>query len=87
MKEINFLRGRDRGAGKIDFVDISASSYAPEANAGITYEQVGCVGHSGGACTLNSEVSEVRCPPVMQDISIGNRLRILCAMKPSTGSL
>lgn len=44
MKEVNFLRKRDAAAGRIDFVDIDSPDYTAEANAGITYEQVGvCV--------------------------------------------
>lgn len=41
MKEVNFLRKRDAGVGKIDFVDIAAPTYRPQDNAGITFQQVG----------------------------------------------
>jgi predicted DCC family thiol-disulfide oxidoreductase YuxK len=41
MREVDFLRGRDAGRGKIDFVDIAAPSYTAEANYGITYQQAG----------------------------------------------
>ncbi len=38
------LRDRDAGVGKISFVDISDPTYSPEDNAGISFEQVGCLG-------------------------------------------
>lgn len=38
MKEVDFLRRRDAGKNKIDFVDIASPSYTAEDNAGITYE-------------------------------------------------
>lgn len=38
VKEINFLRGRDK-AKKIDFVDIASPSYSPSDNAGIDYDR------------------------------------------------
>lgn len=40
MREVNMLKRRDEGKGKIYFVDIDAPDYRPEDNAGITYEQV-----------------------------------------------
>lgn len=40
MREVNMLRRRDEGVGKIDFVDISSPSYEAEANANISYEEV-----------------------------------------------
>lgn len=40
VQEVNFLRGRDTGKNKIDFVDIADASYDPASNAGITFEQV-----------------------------------------------
>ena len=40
MREVNMLRKRDKDQNKIGFVDISAQDYSPEANAGISYEQV-----------------------------------------------
>ncbi len=39
MREVNMLRRRDEGAGKICFVDIDAPDYSPADNAGISYEQ------------------------------------------------
>jgi predicted DCC family thiol-disulfide oxidoreductase YuxK len=39
MKEVDFLRRRDAGAGRIDFVDIADPGYSAAANAGISYEQ------------------------------------------------
>lgn len=39
MREVNMLKGKDAGEGKIDFVDISSPSYDPEDNQGITYAQ------------------------------------------------
>lgn len=40
MREVNMLRGRDEGVGKIDFVDISSPEYSPDDNASISYEEV-----------------------------------------------
>lgn len=40
MREVDFLKSRDAGKGKIDFVDISGPSYSPADNQGITFEQV-----------------------------------------------
>lgn len=40
MQEVNFLRGRDEGKNKIDFVDIADPSYDPADNAGISFELV-----------------------------------------------
>ena len=37
-REVAFLRGRDEGAGRIDFVDIAAPDYDPAANQGLSYE-------------------------------------------------
>ncbi|ELR97025.1 thiol-disulfide oxidoreductase DCC family protein [Gloeocapsa sp. PCC 73106] len=37
LREVNFLRNKDRGRGLIAFVDISADDYSPEANAGIDF--------------------------------------------------
>lgn len=39
MREVNMLRKRDKGVGKIDFVDISSDSYDPADNANLSYEQ------------------------------------------------
>ena len=41
MREVNMLKGRDEGVGKIDFVDISSSEYSPDENASISYDEVG----------------------------------------------
>ncbi|KAG1658770.1 hypothetical protein FOA52_001313 [Chlamydomonas sp. UWO 241] len=38
MKEVNFLKGRDSGKGKIDFVDIASPSYTAQDNYGVSYE-------------------------------------------------
>ncbi|KAK9834056.1 hypothetical protein WJX81_006567 [Elliptochloris bilobata] len=38
-REVNMLRRRDAGVGKIRFVDINEPGYRPEDNAGISYEQ------------------------------------------------
>lgn len=40
MREVNMLRDRDAGVGKICFVDIADPAYSPDENAGITFEQV-----------------------------------------------
>lgn len=55
MKEVNFLRKRDAGKGRIDFVDIAAPDYSADANAGITYEQVRARAHGGGACAAAAQ--------------------------------
>ena len=39
MREVNMLRRRDEGQGKILFVDIDSPEYSPAENAGITFEQ------------------------------------------------
>lgn len=39
MREIDFLRGKDAGKGKISFVDIADPAYDPAENQGISYEQ------------------------------------------------
>eukprot|EP01025_Chloroclados_australasicus_P038102 TRINITY_DN39038_c0_g1_i1.p1 TRINITY_DN39038_c0_g1~~TRINITY_DN39038_c0_g1_i1.p1 ORF type:complete len:214 (-),score=15.01 TRINITY_DN39038_c0_g1_i1:350-904(-) len=39
VHEVNFLKRRDQGKNKIDFVDISLTDYSPEQNQGVTYEQ------------------------------------------------
>lgn len=46
MKEVDFLRNRDKDAGKIDFVNISDPAYNPDDNAGVTFEQA--MGHIHG---------------------------------------
>lgn len=38
MKEVNFLRRKDSGSGRIDFVDIAAPDYDAGRNAGIDFE-------------------------------------------------
>lgn len=40
MREVNMLRNRDKGIGKIDFVDISSPEYSAKDNSNISYEQV-----------------------------------------------
>lgn len=40
MREVNMLKRRDEGKGKIVFVDVDSPDYRPEDNAGISYEQV-----------------------------------------------
>lgn len=39
MREVKFLRTRDEGKGKIDFVDVAADTYDPAANQNITFDQ------------------------------------------------
>ncbi|KAL6759268.1 putative thiol-disulfide oxidoreductase DCC, partial [Haematococcus lacustris] len=39
MKEVSFLRSRDAGKGRIDFVDVASPAYDPAANQGITFQQ------------------------------------------------
>jgi predicted DCC family thiol-disulfide oxidoreductase YuxK len=38
MREVNFLRKRDAGRGRVEFVDIADDDYTPEANGGIDFE-------------------------------------------------
>eukprot|EP01026_Neomeris_dumetosa_P000652 TRINITY_DN10160_c0_g4_i2.p1 TRINITY_DN10160_c0_g4~~TRINITY_DN10160_c0_g4_i2.p1 ORF type:complete len:181 (-),score=19.44 TRINITY_DN10160_c0_g4_i2:190-732(-) len=38
MHEVNFLKNRDKGKNKLDFVDIASPNYSPEANQNISYE-------------------------------------------------
>ncbi len=40
MREVNMLRRRDAGIGRIEFVDIASPDYDASANAGISFEQV-----------------------------------------------
>ncbi|AUC60359.1 Cell division inhibitor [Cyanobacterium sp. HL-69] len=37
VKEVNFLKKKDNGRGKVAFVDISSPDYSPEANQNIDY--------------------------------------------------
>lgn len=37
VREVNFLTKKDAGRGIIDFVDIAAENYDPQANAGIDF--------------------------------------------------
>lgn len=38
VREVNFLRKRDAGQGKVAFVDIADDDYSPEANGGVDFE-------------------------------------------------
>lgn len=38
VREVNFLKKRDAGRGRVAFVDIAAPDYAPDANGGIDFE-------------------------------------------------
>jgi hypothetical protein len=38
MREVNFLREKDKGRGKVDFVDIDDPAYSSAQNAGLDYE-------------------------------------------------
>lgn len=38
MREVNFLRKRDGGRGKVVFVDIADENYTPEAHGGVEFE-------------------------------------------------
>lgn len=38
VREVNFLRAKDEGHGKLDLVDISAPDYSPADNRGIDFE-------------------------------------------------
>ncbi|CAG9461833.1 unnamed protein product [Pedinophyceae sp. YPF-701] len=39
MREVDMLRNRDAGVGKIDFVDIASPDYSAEKNGGISFEE------------------------------------------------
>lgn len=38
LREVNFLRKRDAGRGRVAFVDIAAEDYTPIANGGVDFE-------------------------------------------------
>jgi predicted DCC family thiol-disulfide oxidoreductase YuxK len=38
MREVNFLRKRDAGRGRVRFVDIADDDYTPEAHGGVDFE-------------------------------------------------
>ena len=38
VREVNFLRKRDAGRGRVIFVDIADDEYTPEANGGVDFE-------------------------------------------------
>jgi len=38
LREVNFLKQRDGGRGRVVFVDIAGDDYQPEAHGGIDYE-------------------------------------------------
>ncbi|NEP14614.1 MAG: DUF393 domain-containing protein [Symploca sp. SIO2C1] len=38
MREVNFLRKRDAGLGKVAFVDIADDNYTPKDHAGVDFE-------------------------------------------------
>ncbi|MGF1513530.1 MAG: thiol-disulfide oxidoreductase DCC family protein [Elainellaceae cyanobacterium] len=38
LREVNFLKKRDAGRGKVAFVDIAAADYSPEENGGVDFE-------------------------------------------------
>jgi hypothetical protein len=40
LAEVELLQDRDKGHGRILFVDVSADTYSPEENADITFEEV-----------------------------------------------
>ena len=59
MKEVNFLRRKDAGEGKVAFVDIASDSYSPEDNANISYEEAMAKIHAilpDGSIVTNMEV-------------------------------
>lgn len=39
VREVNFLRQKDAGRGKVTFVNIADDDYSPEKHANISYEQ------------------------------------------------
>ena len=60
VKEVDFLKGRDSGSGRIDFVDIADASYSPERNAGLSFEQA--MGEIHAILPDGSVVTKVRFP-------------------------
>jgi hypothetical protein len=58
VKEVDFLKSRDAGSGKIDFVDIADPSYSPERNAGLSFEQA--MGEIHAILPNGSVVTKVR---------------------------
>ena len=59
MKEVNFLRKKDGGEGKVAFVDIADDSYLPSDNANISYEEAMEKIHAilpDGSIVVNMEV-------------------------------
>lgn len=38
LREVNFLRKRDAGRGRVKFVDITDDDYTPEAHGGVDFE-------------------------------------------------
>ncbi|MGF1537202.1 MAG: thiol-disulfide oxidoreductase DCC family protein [Elainellaceae cyanobacterium] len=38
LREVNFLKQRDGGRGRVAFVDIAAANYRPEENGGVDFE-------------------------------------------------
>ncbi len=38
LREVNFLRKRDAGQGRVTFVDIADDDYTPEAHGGVDFE-------------------------------------------------
>ena len=39
VREVNFLRAKDDGRGKLDLVDIASETYDPAANRGVDFER------------------------------------------------
>jgi hypothetical protein len=52
MREVDMLKRRDAGIGKIDFVDIASPSYRAEDNFGVTFVQVCWQGPMGRLRTV-----------------------------------
>ena len=59
VREVNFLRKKDAGRGKVAFVDIADDNYSPEENGNIDYEMAMNRIHAilaDGAIVTNLEV-------------------------------
>ena len=70
VREVDFLRGKDGGAGRLDLVDIASDEYDPDANAGIPFETAMSTIHGikpPGTSSPASRSSNGRTPPWASD--------------------
>lgn len=57
LREVDTLRARDRGRGRIRFVDIDAPDYDPSAHGGISYREA--MGRMRGLCADGRVIKDV----------------------------